>query len=80
MLMVRFCGAAGDIDLDGDGEISFDEFRKMMEDEHHNEGAWPVRPQKEEEKKWHTQRFMFFFSPSDFVFFRFSLVSYEVVE
>lgn len=24
---------AGDIDLDGDGEISFDEFRQMMEED-----------------------------------------------
>lgn len=24
---------AGDIDLDGDGEISFEEFRQMMEDD-----------------------------------------------
>lgn len=25
---------AGDIDLDGDGEISFEEFRQMMEEDH----------------------------------------------
>lgn len=27
-------GKAGGIDLDGDGEISFEEFRQMMEEDH----------------------------------------------